>query len=290
MSVVQQQVERPRQPCRGGLVAGNEQRHELVAKLRVGHLVPLVVPSEQQRGEDVLALLEIGYAPSPRDLVENHLVQGAAPLFEAANGSPVTQAASRQGKENQREAARNRVEHRANTPLQLILARPFLDAEHGAHDHVERERLHRREKRERPAHGPPVDHCIGRRVHDQFVGPHSLPVERRQHQSPLAQVLVPVEKQDRALAEDGSEQRVRLPGTQLLGRRLEHLLHHLRVEHHHEPGVEQGAERNDVPVTPPAELEETRPADQEAERLQKSRQARPWRHPVLAWRGHRSPR
>ena len=54
--VVQQQVERPRQPGGGGLVAGHEQGEELVADLAVGQPATLLISCEQQRREDVVAL------------------------------------------------------------------------------------------------------------------------------------------------------------------------------------------------------------------------------------------
>ena len=75
---------------------------------------------------------------------------------------------------------------------QLVLWRcalgPALDAEDPAHDHVERDRLHPRGKRERCAHGPAVDLALGCVGDHLRVAIDRLAVERRQQQLALAHV------------------------------------------------------------------------------------------------------
>ena len=67
--IVQQQVEGPGQCCRRRLMSGEQQGHELVADLIVGHGAALVVAGEQQLGQDVAALLEVGRVTPLPDLL-----------------------------------------------------------------------------------------------------------------------------------------------------------------------------------------------------------------------------
>ena len=70
------------------------------------------------------------------------------------------------------------------------------------------------------------------------MGLHLAAVEGGQHQAAVTQVLVAVEQQHRALAEDRPEQRVGLAGVQLAVGAAEDLLDQLGVEHHHEALIE----------------------------------------------------
>ena len=71
----------------------------------------------------------------------------------------------------------------------------------------------------------------------------------------MTEVLVPVEQQDRALAEDRPQQRIRLTGVKahLAVPALEHLADELGLEHHHEAAVEERRKRDRVAVNAPAE-------------------------------------
>ena len=81
--VSQQQLERPRESGRRRLVARDDQRHELVAQLRVRHRLALLVRRHQQHREHVRALGEIlGVAPA-RDLGVDHLVHRLPLTLEA---------------------------------------------------------------------------------------------------------------------------------------------------------------------------------------------------------------
>ena len=61
LAVLRQQVPRPRERVRRGLVAGQEDRHGLVAKLLVGHApaVALLVLSHQEHGQQVPAVASL---------------------------------------------------------------------------------------------------------------------------------------------------------------------------------------------------------------------------------------
>ncbi len=102
----------------------------------------------------------------------------------------------------QREEQRARQRHRhVERAPDRVAQLGQLGAEHDAHDHVERQRLHARvggERRRRAASArprPPRARAIRSRCARMRVA-----VERRQHQLALAQVLGAVEDQDRARA------------------------------------------------------------------------------------------
>ena len=99
-------------------------------------------------------------------------------------------------------------------------------------------------------------------------------MERRQQQAAVAQVLGPVEQQDRSLSEDRAEQRVRLAGVQLAARALEYLHDGGGIEHHHEALVEQRAHRDDVAVAAAAGVEEASATQHEADGLHPAGQGR----------------
>ena len=95
-------------------------------------------------------------------------------------------------------------------------------------------------------------------------------------QAALAQVLVAVEQQHRARADDRAERRVGLPGAQLLGRAAEELLDDVGVEDHHEAGVEQRPERDHVAVAAAAGVDEA-PGANPTRGLDEAGQPRPRR-------------
>ena len=73
--MVQQQVESPGQRGCRRLMSGEQQGHELVAYLVVGHGMALVVPREQQLRQDVAALFEIGCVTPLPDLRDKRRVE-----------------------------------------------------------------------------------------------------------------------------------------------------------------------------------------------------------------------
>ena len=89
---------------------------------------------------------------------------------------------------------------RAERAAQALDLGAVGDAEDGAHDHVERDRLRVVAQRERLADRHARDRLERRLAHDLAVALHALAVERRQQQSPLAQVLGAVEAQQRVRA------------------------------------------------------------------------------------------
>jgi len=78
-----QALERPGQPGGGGLVAGREQGHQLVAELDVGHRTAVLVPRREQQRQHVLARLGLA---ARGDLGVDQLVHGRQGAPEASRG------------------------------------------------------------------------------------------------------------------------------------------------------------------------------------------------------------
>ena len=79
---------RPRsEPGRRRLVARGEHRHQLVAKLDVGHRLAVLVAGAQQQREHVGSLVEVRLPPPPLDLLVEERVGRAQPPREPAAGA-----------------------------------------------------------------------------------------------------------------------------------------------------------------------------------------------------------
>ena len=88
VGMAHQPLDRPGHRGRGRLVAGQQQRHELVAQLAVGHRLPVLVARLQQQREDVRALAPGRLLAPARDLLVDQRVEPvAAPAPIAAVGA-----------------------------------------------------------------------------------------------------------------------------------------------------------------------------------------------------------
>ena len=139
--MARQPLERPRERRGGRLVAGDEQRDQLVAQRRVGPIVRRGRAAARgcrraRRGRRSRA--------AARDLLVQQLVDRLAHAAERSRSD-----ALRSG-ERSRAAAAMRV-RRPSPAARRRAARSALvaHAEDGAHDHLERQRLHARPERER---------------------------------------------------------------------------------------------------------------------------------------------
>lgn len=267
--VVQQQIEPPRKAGGGRLVPRQKQRHQLVANLSIRQRRAMLVASSKQCRERVGArtriLTTLGLASSSGDLGVDQLVKRRARLLELLAGAPEPQA-RRHEQRQQAMGARNRIDHRAHTPVKLALAL-VADTEHRAGDHPQRERLHAGRQRERPTQRPGVDLGVGRLADRLLVGGQARAVKGREHDPPVAQMLGAVEHQHRALAEDRSQQRVGLAGVELLVRTPEELCEQLGVKDHHKALVKQRAQCHRAAVASAAVLQEVPLVEQKGERL-----------------------
>ena len=273
---MQEQVEGPGQPGGGRLVAGEEEREQLIAHLGVGQALAVLILGEKQGREHILAFGQGGFGPPAGDLGKQDLVDGASAGLKAPRGAtvPADPAAGQKHQHEQPARPGERLDHRAQTRAQDLLGGAGPVAKDDAHDDPQGERLHALQKRERLAHRPGIDLGIRRVANLLGVGLHPLAVKGRQHQPPLAKMLGSVEEQHRTLAEDRAEQGVGLAGVELLTRALEDLFDQRRFEHHHEARVEDRPERHRVAVPAPAGLEKPWPGEHEAGRLDEARQPR----------------
>ncbi len=197
--VAQKKVEGPGKRRRRGLVAGEQQGHELVAKLRVAHRLAVLEAGRDQQREDVLAACQVRVGAPLGDLGGQQLVDlGQAALQRGQRvGPPEAPGEQDPQLKPRRGGLGEQVGEQGPEPGD---ARWVADAEDGAQDHLERQRLHARVDRECLAGGPGVDLAGGELRDDPLVGAHPLTVERGKHQPPPREVLVALEQQDRARA------------------------------------------------------------------------------------------
>src|SRR5438132_9975200 len=106
---------------------GEQQGHELVADLIVGHGAALVAAGEQKLGQDVAALLEVGRMTPLPDLLGERRVQRIPGPDEPRPRGVRAQLAIARGEEQERIAA-DRGE-REDATAQLITARAPVDTE-----------------------------------------------------------------------------------------------------------------------------------------------------------------
>ena len=171
----------------------------------VSALAVLVLGVEQQR-EDVVAALRV--AASGDDCVDAAVEVGK----HGAHHPDRLVAAGVEQLGDLRLWARREADDPADRLAQAVLgraaARTALDAEDAGHDHVERDRLHARRDRERPADWPAVDLALGDLGDHLDVGLHGLAVEGRQQQLALAHVARADRGQHRVRSDDRPQRRL----------------------------------------------------------------------------------
>ena len=212
-------LERPRERGRGRLVAGHEQRHQLVAQLPSVSALALLVAGRQQQREDVVARRRRpGSRRRAADLLVEQLVGLAARGGEARPGAAAVRCGSAVSASisTRRRLPTMSSRRRSGAPSRSSRSRSSTPKT-VAHDHLERDRLHARQDREAAPPRPGRHVPLGDLAHHLAVLAHPLAVERRQQQPALAQVLGAVEQQHRARAR-GSAPARRCPRRRGAGR------------------------------------------------------------------------
>ncbi len=246
----QQALERPGEPGGGGLVAGGEEREQLVAQLGVGHRRAVLVPRLEQQREHVVALLLAALGPPVGDLRVDQLVhrrQRAPELRRRREPAKVSV------EERDPVQHAGRLPERRDALAEQVHPLPVAHPEDGAQDHLERDRLHARPQGEGLADRPAGHLALGGLGHHLHVAADALAVEGRQQELPLAHVAVLVECEQRVVAQRVAErERVRLAGVE--GRRVagEDLLDERGLRHVDDAAEDREARREDVAVAPPA--------------------------------------
>ena len=163
--VAYEALQRPGQRGRGRLVPGDEQRHQLVAQLLVGHRRAVLVARLQEQREHVVALGRRRGA-ALADLLVEDLVGGRGGGAKARPRAPVAVPAHAEGEGEHAPTRGGDVEDLAQGGAQRVEAGRVLDPEYRAHDHLERDGLGVREDGERLAHRPARHLALGRLSHD----------------------------------------------------------------------------------------------------------------------------
>ena len=234
--MAQQQLEGPGERRRRRLVAGDEQRHQLVAQLLVGERAALLVASLEQDRQHVVALLDVGGTAAAGDLVVD-LGIGRGPQAQEALPDVAADRAADLGQRDHRERAALHadIEHRRESLAQPREPVGVVDAEDGPHDDLQRDLLRSRPQSERLAHRPARDLLLRDLAHHVAVALHALTVEGREHQLALAHVLAAVEQQHGVAAHQRLQRcRVRLAGVEGVRIAREDLLDHGRVGDEHD--------------------------------------------------------
>ena len=244
LAVGREEVERPREHGRARLVTGGQERHELVAQRDVAHGGAVLVARGEEQREDVVARAALG-VPRVRDLCVEQDIDALTGADEAAPRGAraeiaLERAHHRRGGEGVRE-----LRDGATQGLELGA---FLDAEHGAEDHVERDRLHRRMDGEGAAGGPGLHRGERDVAHRAAVAVHARAVERREQELALAQVPRAVEQEQRVLTDDGPQALVGLACVHHVGGTGEDLLDVSLAREGDDADARKEAQRERVPV------------------------------------------
>ncbi len=271
--VAEQALEGPGELGRGGLVAGDEQGHQLVAKLDVRHRRAIFVAGEEQHREDVVAVAGIraAFVDQALDL----LVGLLAHREEVADRGE--QAAEPLQRRDQADRAHRELGHLADQDPQPLESLAAIEAEDRAQDHLEGELLHVGMERDRAAGRPALDLGSGDVGHEAAQRLHLLAVEGRQHQLPLGQMAILVEQEDRVRPDHGEQDRAALAGVENIRRRREDRLDVLGAGHHHERVDAEQIECERLAVARPATLEIRDRTRLPGKRLPGARRARPLR-------------
>ena len=278
--MAQQQVEGPREAGGRGLVPREQERHQLVADLRVVHRAAVLEARGHQHREDVLA--RVGAALG--DLLGEQRVDLARERSRRASGSgpPKRRDSSTPNcrpaddvlasRRPSRSASRARRPGSVTPNTARRITSSVIDCMRGWIANGTPD-------------GPALDVARHRVAHDRLVRAHALPVERRKHQPAAREVLAPLEQQQRPRAHDRT-QRHRPPGRQPVLADAVERSDRIRVrEHHHRRLEAEEAHAERVAEPAAAGFEERDRPQQPAQRLERGRLGRAGGSAVMSVQG-----
>jgi hypothetical protein len=184
-------LDRPRERGRRGLVAGQQQRHQLVAQRSAVERAALLVAGPEQQRQHVVARRGVGVGAALCDLRVDKLVHPVPPARQHAPRRQRAEVAG-EGRHHQQRAPAD-VQQPDERPVEVRPALRRVDPEHRPQDHLERDRLEARAQPEGAVERPPRQLLARRLLHRLLVRAHLRPLEGGQQQLALAHVLVPVE-------------------------------------------------------------------------------------------------
>ncbi len=156
--IAQQELKREGETGGRCLVPGAEHREQLVAQLRVGHRLAVLVASTQQQREHVSALLQIRLVAASLDFLIQQGVRRAQAPHESTAGTQSPEVGTRSGREHEDRAAVDDSDQPLSQPLHPLGLR---DAEHRSTDHLERDRAHTLAQHQVRAGAPAGDLALG---------------------------------------------------------------------------------------------------------------------------------
>ena len=242
-------------------MAGDEQRHQLVAQLLRRHRRFVLVARVEQQAEDVVALGLL--APSLVDQLEQQLVglllqaqeagEWAVSLEHRLRGARGAGASRLIGRSPKASIA----DRRSRSSVEAFAR---IEAEDRPQDDLHRQALKARPELDRLSARPTRDLPLGH-LRDQVAEAlHLLAVEGGKHQLALLQVRALIQQDDRVRPDDGLEHPSSLAGVKNVGRRREDLLDLVRVGDHHEGRRQRQANREPLAVAGAAALQEAQAA------------------------------
>ena len=249
-------------------MARDEQRHELIAQLAVRKRRTVLVACLEEQREDVGPVREVRRVAAPGDLREQLPVDLGELAPEAAQPH---QGVGPQEAEDEAAAEIGRPRHQPpQTRREPVERRAFVDAEHGAQDHSQRDGVHAGERGRGHPGRPGGDLPAGRLPDEILVGAHPLAMERWQDELAATQVLVSVEQQQVLRAQQRTQGHVRHARVHLVGSVSVQLANRVRMGEH-DPCLCHHPQREHVPERAVSRFEEPVWVQAEAQCLHRSR-------------------
>ena len=258
----------PGERVRGRLVAGEDEGQELVADLAVAQFLAVLGPGQEELGEDVAALAEVVGAAAAGDHRVGRTVEeverdpGESDRLVAEEVHQLADLGDRLGRDGDQALGRE-----PQPVLGGVAARDALDPEDPGHDHVERDRLHPRRQRERPADRPAIDLALGGGRDRTRVALDRLAVKVGEEQLALPHVPGAERGQDRVRADDRRQRRLRRQRRRHLGVGGEERADVIRVADDHQAARHRGPHPEGLAEAPPGAEDELDLALVEAEDL-----------------------
>ncbi len=277
--VVEDALERPREPVRGRLVAGDQQGQHLVADLRIGDEAVLVRLRRGQDREHVVAALVRAQAAADLDLLEQDVVDLPGHRHHPAERGAAAELALEL--RHQRQRVLGDLQHRRHQLAELAIVVGQADADRDPDDHLGRDPPRRSLQGEGLADRPGGE-LAGRDLRDQVAVAADRGLLEGGHQQPaVVAVLGAVEQEQRAIAEHGAEQAVGRAHPEHLRVAGQHLPCGGVVGDHRGPLERAEADAEDRPVAAQVALHERDRVAEPAPHLQQPRRPRAGRQPRL---------